>query len=345
MNIKDAKEIAHRWVLEEASNQVGFQGAFYHGSTNWLSDDAILPTTSDLDIMVVFADPPPVKLGKFIYQDVMLEVSYWPADQLQSPEQVLGNYVIAGSFHGPSVIADPSGRLTELQAIVSTEYAKRKWVHKRCEHARQKVQNRLQQVGKSTPLYHQVTVCAFAAGVTTHILLVAGLENPTVRRRYMAVRELLERYDRLDFYETLLDMLGCAQMSRKQAEGHLAALSAVFDVAKTVVKPPYQFAADISDHGRPVANGGSQELIERGYHREAIFWMVATYSRCQDVLSQNAALEVQEQFHPGYHALLTDLGISSFADRQRRREQIEGLLPRVWKVAEEIMGKNPQIEE
>lgn len=81
----------------------------------------------------------------------------------------------------------------------------------------------------------------------------------------MAVRELLEHYERLDFYETLLEMLGCAQMSRSQVEEHLVALSGVFDIAKTVVKPPYRFAEDISDHARPVAIGGSQELIESGY--------------------------------------------------------------------------------
>ena len=104
MIVRQAKQIARRWVIEEAGNLPGFEGAFHHGSTNWLPDEASLPANSDVDIMVVFADPPPLKLGKFLYQDALLEVSYWPSSQLRSPELILGQYHIAGSFKGSSII-------------------------------------------------------------------------------------------------------------------------------------------------------------------------------------------------------------------------------------------------
>src|SRR5262249_46210771 len=160
--------------------------------------------TSDLDLWVVLADPnPPDKLGKFVYRDVLLEASYISRDQLQSPELVLGDYHMAGSFRVPSIIADPSGQLTTLQAAVSKDYPKRQWVHKRCEHARNRVLRNLESLNDSQPFHDQVTSWLFATGVTTHVLLVAGLRNPTVRRRYIAVRELLADYRRLDFYEHL----------------------------------------------------------------------------------------------------------------------------------------------
>ena len=346
MLVKEAKAVARRWVLEEGSQIPGFWGAFFHGSTTWLPDDAILPATSDLDVMVVLAAPnPPDKLGKFIYRDVMLEVSYLPRDQLQSPEQILGLSHLAGSFRVPSIIADPSGELTPLQAAVAKEYAKRAWVYKRCENARDKILNNLQGVRASAPFHDQVLPWLFATGVTTHVLLVAGLKNPTVRRRYVAVRELLADYGRLDFYPSLLELLGCAQMSRGQVEEHLAALTEVFDVAKTVIKTPFPFAADITDIARPVAIDGSREMIERGDHREAIFWMVATYSRCQQVLYRDAPEELQERFTPGYRRLLGALGITSFADLRQRGEQVKAFLPRLWEVAECILEANPEIED
>ncbi len=313
---------------------------------NWLSDDAVLPAASDVDVMVVLAGPnPPGKLGKFIYRDVILEVSYLPSDQLQSPELILGRYNMAGSFRTPSIILDPSGQLTELQAAVSKDYAKRQWVYKRCEHARDKVLRNLQGLNESAPFHDQVTAWLFATGVTTHVLLSAGLKNPTVRRRYAAAQELLAEYGHLEFYETLLEMLGCAQMSRARVEHHLAALTDVFDVAKEVIKTPYRFASDISDIARPIAIDGSWELIKRGCHREAIFWMVATYSRCQHVLYHDAPVEVQDRFSRGYRQLLGDLGMTSFADLQQRCGQVRGLLPRVWEVAEAIMAANPGIED
>jgi len=121
MNIREAKKIARQWVQQEASQQTGFQGAFYHGSVNWLADDAILPSTSDLDIMLIFDEPPPMKLGKFVYQGLMLEVSYLSWEDLSTPEQVLGQHHMAGSFQGPSIIVDRHSILCQtevgLQAV------------------------------------------------------------------------------------------------------------------------------------------------------------------------------------------------------------------------------------
>jgi len=344
--VKEAKEVARQWVIEEASKVSGFHGAYYAGSANWLPDDAVLPATSDVDVWVVHTGPtPPDKLGKFIYRDVMLEVSYQPSDQLQSPERVLGDYHMAGCFRTPSIIVDPSGELTRLQAVVARDYAKDRWVRVRCEDAMSRVRRNLQKVSEAELFHDRVSCWLFAAGVTTHVLLVAGLRNPTVRRRYVAVRELLEEYNRLDYYESLLEMLGCAQMSRADVERHLAALTDVFDVAKEVIKTPYRFAADISDISRPVAIDGGWELIENGYHREAVFWTVATYSRCQHVLYRDAFVEMRNRYSRGYRELLGDLGISSFADLQKRSEQVESLLPGVWEVAEVILETNPGIEK
>ncbi len=346
MLVKQAKVVARQWVSEAATRLPGFGGAFFHGSVNWLPDDAPLPTTSDLDIMVVLAAPTlPNKLGKFMYGNVMLEVSYLSRDELASAEVILGLSHLAGSLRTASVIMDPSGELSKLQADVAKDYAKRRWVRQRCAHAQAKILNNLRSLDEAAPFHDQVMPWLFATGVTTHVLLAAGLKNPTVRRRYVAVRELLADYGRLDFYETLLELLGCRQMSKARAAQHLDALTAVFDAAKRVIKTPFFFASDITDIARPIAINGSRELIERGDHRAAIFWMVATYSRCQKVLYHDAPVELQDRFSPGYRQLLGDLGITSFADLQERSAQVKAFLPRVWEVAEAIMAANPEIED
>jgi hypothetical protein len=346
MIVRLAKDLAQRWVTAEACSVPGCIGAYFAGSINWLPDDVPLAATSDVDVMVVLADPdPPTKVGKFLYRDVIMDVTYLSANRLQTPELILADYHLAGSFGNSSIIADPLGCLTELHAQVSEAYAKRVWVQRRCENAREKVLRNLQQLDKSLPFHDQVTVWLFAAGVMVQVLLVAGLKNPTVRRRYVAARELLADYGRLDFYETLLDPLGCAWMDSERVAIHLSALEEAFDAAKVVVKTPFLFASDISDVARPIAIDGSRDLIESGYHREAIFWMVATYSRCQTILTHDAPAEMQERHSSGYWRLLGDLGISSFADLERRGEQVKGLLPRIWEVAQDIMARNPGIED
>jgi hypothetical protein len=258
---------------------------------------------------------------------------------------VLSNSHLAGSFRVPSVISDPTGWLTDLNAAVSRDFVKRRWVVRRCKNATDKILQNLESMRESDPFHDQVTAWLFATGVTTHVLLTAGLKNPTVRTRYVAVRQLLADYHRSDFYEVLLTLLGCAQMSRERAEIHLRALAGAFDAAKAVIKTPYFFASDISDIGRQVAIDGSWELIERGDHREAVFWMVATYSRCQKILYHDAPPDVQDKFSPGYLHLLADLGINSSADLYQRSDKVRNVLPRVWEVAEAIIAANPEIED
>src|SRR5215212_2368375 len=346
MRVQQAKEVARQWVLAAADQIPGFSGAFYHGSVNGLRDEAILPATSDVDIMVVLADPDSVdKLGKFHYRDVLLEVSYLPADQVWSAERVLGQYHLAGSFRTASIIADPTGQLTSVQAAVAKDFAQRRWVYTRCEQARDKVLNNLAGVSETAPFHDQVMPWLFATGVTTHVLLVAGLRNPTVRRRYMAVQELLTEYGHAAFYTDLLELLGCAGMRREQVAQHLAAMTEAFDAAKIMVKSPFFFASDLSDLARPIAIDGSRELIARGSHREAVFWLAATYSRCQKVFDQDAPVEMRDRFSPGYRRLLGDLGIHGFADLQQRSDQVQELLPRVWDVAEAIIAANAEIED
>jgi len=119
-----------------------------------------------------------------------------------------------------------------------------------------------------------VTAGLFGAGVTTHVLLVAGLRNPTARRRYLAAQELLIDDGHREFYETLLELLRCARIGRERVERHLDALNEAFDAAMAVATAPFCFALDIADTACPTAIDGSRELIAAGRYREAVFWLV-----------------------------------------------------------------------
>lgn len=132
--VEEAKAAARHWVMAQGSRTPGIVGAYFAGSANWLADDAGFPTTSDLDVHLVLADPDAAaRPGKFVHRGVLLEVSFIPRDALRSPEAVLGDYHLAGAFRTPSVILDPTGTLTALQDNVSRQFAQRGWVRARCE--------------------------------------------------------------------------------------------------------------------------------------------------------------------------------------------------------------------
>lgn len=340
MLVHHSREIAHQWVSQEAITLPGFSAAFFHGSITWLDEDAVLSPSSDVDIMVVLSGAmPAVKLGKFHYHDILLEVSYLSTDEISSAERVLGTFYLAGSLRTATIIADPTGRLTAIQQQVAQEFAKPQWVRARCQQAGDKILSNLQSIEAHTHFHDQVSAWLFGTSLTTIVLLLAGLKNPTVRKRYLAVKELLAAHGHSDFYEELLDLLGCKQISQEHCRVHLAVLTEVFDVAKAVIKTPIFFASDISDDARPIAIDGSHDMIENGLQREAVFWLVATYARCMKVLAQDAPVALYQRFEPGFRALLADLGIQSLGDMVARREQVRAFLPRLWEMVDIIFAE------
>jgi hypothetical protein len=343
--VKQARDAASQWVSQVAAGWPGFEGAFLHGSITWLPYHAILPATSDVDLIVVLSgDELRRNPGKFRYDGILLDVSILPADRVQSAEQILGISHLAGSLCGASIVADPTGHLSIVHSVVARDFAKREWVIRRCEHAESKILSFLGGISADAPLHDNVMSWLFGTGCTTHVLLVAGLRNPTVRSRYVAVHDLLAEYGRLDIHEELLALLGAADLSREQVEHQFAAMTEAFDVTRQVIRTPVFFASDFSDVARPIAIDGTREMIDRGYHREAMFWIAATYARCQRVLATDASLELQDRFSPDFEHMLRDLGVVAYDDLYRRADEVRAYLPRLWEVAEQIMDSNLAIE-
>jgi len=338
VTIRQAREAARRWIIEQASLP-GFCGAYTAGSTNWIADDAELNATSDLDIMVLVADQTDASRNKFVFEGVLLDVTYLDRERFRVPEQVLSDYHLAPSFQSANVVVRPFADLDELWLSVCEQYAKPEWIRRRCRHAEANVLRHLASIGKDRPLHDQVMSCLFGAGVTAHILLTAGLRNPTVKSRYVAVRHLLDETGHGAFHKTMLRLLGSEQMSGERVRHHLSSLEEVFDAAAARAwRTKLPFAADISAVARPAAIDSGRELVDRRWHCEAMFWIAVTHSRCQAVLAEDAPERLMERFRTSYRDLLADLGLATPASIEKRRTEIEGALPDICDLAEAILS-------
>jgi hypothetical protein len=342
MRVGFARAAAAQWVMRHARREAGFRGAYFSGSTIGLPDDAELPASSDVDVVVVTAAAQaPLKLGKFVYLDTLVEVTYLPWHRLASVEEVLASYHLAGSFRLDTIIADPTGQLRGLHTQVSRHFAERVWVHRRCENARQKIEDGLRALDTAAAWSDQVTAWLFPTGVTTHVLLVAALRNPTVRLRYLAARQVLSDYGHASLYPDLLALLGCAQLSPERVEYHLDELARTFDVAAAAARTPFFFSTDITPAARPIAIDGSRALIQAGAHHEAVFWLVATFARCHTILAADASPELHRALIPAFDAIVADLGITSTNDLIRRADDVIQFLPRLWETTSAILSANP----
>jgi hypothetical protein len=134
-------------------------------------------------------------------------------------------------------------------------------------------------------------------------------------------------------------------MGQERVRQHVVTLADIFDTARGAMKTPFSFASDISESARPIAIDGSLEMIERGNHREAMFWIAVTHSRCQKVLSHDAPEELTPRSRDSYRELVGDLAVSSFAEVRQHCAEVERILPQVSEMAEAIIGANQAIAD
>jgi len=287
--------------------------------------------------VVLDTEVPTPKLGKLEYRGVLLDVTFRPLSEFSPPEAVLCSYHLAGSFRTNTLIDDPTGHLAALRDRVSREFGEHRWVLRRYIHATSRIPIGFSEFEPFGPFPEQVLCWLFPTGVTAHVLLTAAQRSPTIRRRYVAVRELLVECDAEQLYEDLLDLLGCRTMSRERVQHHLTELAVTFDATVPIAKTPYSFSSDLTAVARPIAIDGSQAMIDAGDHREAVFWIAVTFARCHTVLDVDAPDLYRERL-PAFEALLGDLGILTASAIVARLQAVIGYLPRIRQFAEAMIN-------
>jgi len=340
MQVRRARAVAAGWVHDHQQQLPGFRGAFFSGSLTELSLDSELSATSDVDVVVVLAGSEAIpKLGKFGHEGVLLEVTFLAEDELADVEAVAHTFFLAPSFRTDQVISDPTGHLGRLQRRISTGFSRPEAIRARYQNALERLETRLGRVGAEPAWHDQVSAWLFPTSLTTVVILVAALKNPTVRLRYLNARATLVAHDRLEVYGRLLELTGCAAAQPDQVQRHLDRLAVTFDRAAALARTPFFFSSDITPVARPIAIGGSQDLIAAGRHREAVFWVIATYARCQRILSADAP-DVAAQTAPWFAEAVEELlSVSGVADLQRRAGLTLSFLPELSATAETILER------
>lgn len=348
MNLHDARALAGDWVRKFGVASDGYLGAWFGGSTPALPLDAQLPVGSDIDVALLLAsDEAPVKPGKFLYCGSLMEVTFIPKSALQPPERLLADYHLGNSLwrqgRDDFIIDDPFGQIGAAHRAMRQHFPGEIWVQRRLDSVRQRVAVGLAHRPDDRAFHDLFLAWLFPNGVLCHLPLVAALQNPTIRRRYIASRVVLEQHGFFDLSEGLLRTLGSATMSKAQVQSHLDNLATLFDLAAASPKTELPFASDITLAARPIAIDGTQAMIDAGDHREAVFWLAATFARCHSVLAKNDA-ELGQRLYPSFLSLVEEMGASTPEQLRQRSETALAFLPTIWTATQRIIEMNPGID-
>lgn len=338
MLIGPARAAAADWVAAHTA-ALGLVGAFVTGSTLAADPAEELAAESDVDLLAVVPGPAPAKLGKLTHHGVRLDVDFVGMAELADPDVVAGTFYLAPSFAAGAVLADPAGLLEPLVRHVQAVFADPVTIRARMAGVSARMDAGVARIAAAPTWSEAVLRWLFTTSLTTQQLLVAGLRNPTVRRRYLAVRTLLSDRGRADAYLDLLDQLGARSLDPDTVIRHLDRLERVFDAAAAAQPSTAPFAGDVTADARPVAIDGSRALVERGDHREAVFWVVVTFARCTQVLAAGAGPDQATAAGRDLASCVADLtGLRTGADLQHRLAALTGHRARVDRLAEELMA-------
>ncbi|MEM7129557.1 MAG: hypothetical protein AAF702_24705 [Chloroflexota bacterium] len=334
MKVSDAKQHARQWVHDIGSQEIGYVGSFMAGSINRMADNALWKPLSDVDIFTLVDRKIDgwSEQQKFLYQGVIVESVVFPLERFEKSEQVLSR-VDAINLTTSSIIADPRGYLTKLAHTISREYTMDRWTRRRCMKSRDGILSEyLLGMLDAESLPAKVFDLLEAVMQMAQLPALAQNQNPTVRQCLLASHHHFTELGHPALHESLLTLLGSAEIDEPTAMRHLRMCAQSFDYATTIIRTPFWGDFDVNQDMRPIGIDGGRELIERGYPREAIWWILFIHTLAQ-IAIQNDAPETEKATYLNlYKQILQELGLHSNLDFQQRSSLGQCILTEIMKV-------------
>ena len=141
----------------------------------------------------------------------------------------------------------------------------------------------------------------------------------------------------------LLGLINCAEVTPDVAARHLEALTLIYDHCSSIVHTTSRWKSDVSTDARTISIDGTRDLIDTGFHRESMFWIVATFTRCLSVIAASDDSSSFPAANQAFLELMGDLGISTSAEIGRKKDEVIAALPEIRKVADRILERNQDV--
>ncbi len=343
MNVGQVIELAKEWVEIHGSQTPGFCGAHLVGWINSAPLDAPFPAYRDVDLDIILQDQQADEPRDLPYKGLILEHGTLSSERYRSPEIVLSDPHLAANLAVDSILSDPTGMLVALHRTIAQEYTRRRWVLARCESEKRLARHSLEGMCQAgSPVESISNLGNFIFGLTG-LIAVANLKPPTHRRCLILMKTLLEEHARTHLQEELLALLGFAHLDRAWVEMYLQDAAEAFDRAVQVTRTPVPFAFKLQTHVRPYYIEGAQEMIEEGYPREAMLWILACLWTANGAIQADASEGEKAYFQEKVNRVFTDIEWSTTDGVASRLRQAEKLTDDVFQAANDIVRHHPEI--
>jgi hypothetical protein len=357
MNTRQARETARDWVAENLTKWPGLRAAHLTGGITTMPDDAPFPPHKDVDLHLIFDEGSPALTAGGPFQNIietefrglMIEAGLKPVTLYARPEDVLSNPEIAHHLTRDSVLYDPDGLLRALEAPVRREFARSRWVRARVASEREGLCGALARTPEARSAWGasgEINLLGYSFTFAGAAIAVAGLKPPSIGGRFFVkLRGLLAEQGRLDLHEQALTALGVGAMAPEAVERWLRRGTEVFDRAVPVYRTPHPFGHKLHAYLRPYFVDSCRSMLDEGFHREAMCWIIAYVCSATDVLRADGPEARRAESAALCDALLRDLGL----DRPEARAEAFARAARVhdacFALAGEIIARHPCVTD
>lgn len=339
--VAEVVAIVREWVDLHARHLPDFAGAYLWGGITALPPDAPFPLYRDVDVVVVLTQGAPEDDLEVFYRGLLLEVIWLNLAAHHDAEAVLAN-----PSHGPNmattqILADPTGILEPLRQAVAADYGRRHWIAARAAAEQASAERGLAAMREAATPAERLDAARAVLGMLSGLLAVAQLARPTTRRTLTLLRDLLDAQGRPDLHEAALTLMGAAHLSRAEVQALLDQTARAFDRAVTVYQTPVPYGFTMHPHLRPYHIDGTQEMIDEGNHREAVFW-ITCLDTAYFVLENDAPEAEKPEFAAQFQAMYTTLGYSSAEVWAERVDTAARLAPEIYRIADALVSGYPE---
>ena len=146
----------------------------------------------------------------------------------------------------------------------------------------------------------------------------ADLGIPTSRRGLVKAKQVLQKWNRIELYDKIIEAVGASEMTKEDVVHQLGETTRAFDLAVDIAVPPIPLPSFLCRETRPGVVDGSRQMIKDGHFREVGGFLLFIRSICQIVIDKDAPEETALVIRKQYDKLLAKYSLASKKDREKR---------------------------
>jgi len=297
---------------------------------------------SDVDLRVVIDTEFDLPVPSFVRRyGVPLEWTYCAKRQYEDMIQVLNDPFISLETVGSTILYDPTNFIRDLIRDIKPVYKEHRYVKARAQNLLEQPKqwlSSLRDMGEELsklPEYVYAWHLRCIITILAKVVLVLTSIPPGGMKLFVSLRVSAERLQHEELFSLGLDAMGAQDITKEEVEEFADGIFKVFEYVNSMVDPCKLHHWTLLPDKREYYQLGTQWLVSRGFHREAIWPLLTVAPLC--------AMEIHEakldsRMLEKCVSFLYRLGFQPFGDTNKKLDLLQRWIQQIQQIIEQTVS-------